>query len=295
MSSAGGRRWWSATASAGSSPGPGRAAPRPGPGGHGLRGAPHLGVVVDRPRRRGPVRHADPTRALSETEAGDAAEWMLRRLIGDAVWERMPAGMRAERRAEGHAFMADMRSVRPPAPPPYDPAAITVPVVAAHGGQARAHHRRATGELARAAPAGRAGHHRGGRPRRPPDPPRAVRPAGAPDRGAGRRAGALRAAGGGGARPLDPAASPRPGGVRAVRGRQPRGPADRHAAGAGRARHPARPGARLLGGGDQRGRPGRGADVRRRRPHGAPVAGPRRRRPHARRPAAGGGGAGAAG
>ncbi|HET8621153.1 MAG TPA: alpha/beta hydrolase [Acidimicrobiales bacterium] len=99
-------------------------------------------------------RHADPTRALSETEAGDAAEWMLRRLIGDAVWERMPAGMRAERRAEGHAFMADMRSVRPPAPPPYDPAAITVPVVAAHGSQARAHHRRATGELARAAPSG---------------------------------------------------------------------------------------------------------------------------------------------
>lgn len=99
-------------------------------------------------------RHGDAGRALSETEAGDAAEWMLRRMIGDSMWQRMPSRMRAERRAEGHALMADMRSVRPPSPPPYDAAAVAVPVVAAHGGQARRHHVRATELLARTAPRG---------------------------------------------------------------------------------------------------------------------------------------------
>jgi len=94
--------------------------------------------------------------AVSEAEAGDAAEWMLRRMVGDALWEKMPPRMRAERRAEGYALMADMRGVRPPAPPPYDAAAVTVPVVAAHGSEARPHHRRATEELARDVPRGEA-------------------------------------------------------------------------------------------------------------------------------------------
>jgi pimeloyl-ACP methyl ester carboxylesterase len=99
-------------------------------------------------------RHGDAGHALSETEASDAAEWMLRRMIGDGMWQRMPSGMRAERRAEGHALMADMRSVRPPAPAPFDAVAIAVPVVAAHGSLARRHHVRATELLARTAPRG---------------------------------------------------------------------------------------------------------------------------------------------
>jgi pimeloyl-ACP methyl ester carboxylesterase len=87
-------------------------------------------------------------------DPGDAAESMLRRLIGDDIWERMPASMREERRAEGPALLADLRSVRPPAPPPYTAAALAVPVLAAHGSEARPHHRRATNELARVAPRG---------------------------------------------------------------------------------------------------------------------------------------------
>jgi pimeloyl-ACP methyl ester carboxylesterase len=78
----------------------------------------------------------------------EAAEWFLRRMIGDEMWERLPAAMRAERRAEGPTLVAEMRSVRPPAPAPFDPAAIAVPVLVARGEHARPHHRRASVELA---------------------------------------------------------------------------------------------------------------------------------------------------
>jgi pimeloyl-ACP methyl ester carboxylesterase len=84
----------------------------------------------------------------------DAAEYFLRRMIGDATWDRLPASMRAERRAEGPALVAEMRSVRPPQPPPFDASAITVPVLAAYGTETRPHHMRATEELARTVPHG---------------------------------------------------------------------------------------------------------------------------------------------
>lgn len=83
-----------------------------------------------------------------------AAEWFLRRMIGDVTWERLPASMRAERRAEGPTLVAELRSVRPPAPVPFEASAVTVPVVAAFGSRSRPHHMRATEELARTAPRG---------------------------------------------------------------------------------------------------------------------------------------------
>jgi pimeloyl-ACP methyl ester carboxylesterase len=89
-----------------------------------------------------------------DIDPGDAAESMLRRLIGDEMWERMPTSMREERRAEGPALLADLRSLRPPAPPPYTAAALRVPVLAARGSEGRPHHRRATEALARAAAQG---------------------------------------------------------------------------------------------------------------------------------------------
>ncbi len=117
--------------------------------------------------------------------AEEAAEWFLRRMIGDEMWERLPPAMRAERRAEGATLVAEMRSVRPPAPPPVDPAAVTVPVVVARGSEARPHHRRAADELAPRPSAGRAAYRGGCDSRRPPEPPgRAGRP-----RGAGGRPG----------------------------------------------------------------------------------------------------------
>jgi pimeloyl-ACP methyl ester carboxylesterase len=84
----------------------------------------------------------------------DAAEWFLRRMIGDRMWERLPRSVRADRRAEGRALLADLRSVRPPAPEPYEPERIAVPVLAAYGAAGRPHHRRAAEELARRAPHG---------------------------------------------------------------------------------------------------------------------------------------------
>jgi pimeloyl-ACP methyl ester carboxylesterase len=88
----------------------------------------------------------------SQVDPSDAAEWFLRRMIGDRAWDRLPASMRAERRAEGPTLVAEMRSVRPGSTPPYDPERIGVPVVAAHGGQTKAHHRRAVEELAARVP-----------------------------------------------------------------------------------------------------------------------------------------------
>jgi pimeloyl-ACP methyl ester carboxylesterase len=89
----------------------------------------------------------------SEAEA-DVAEWFLRRMIGDDTWERLPASMRAERRAEGRALVAELRSLRPPAPAPFRAEAITVPVLSACGTEGEAHHLRAAEELARSAPRG---------------------------------------------------------------------------------------------------------------------------------------------
>jgi pimeloyl-ACP methyl ester carboxylesterase len=85
---------------------------------------------------------------------GDAGEWFLRRMIGDDRWKRLPALVRAERRAEGAALVEELRSVHPPAPPPYTPERLPVPVLAGCGSETGAHHRRAADELARRAPRG---------------------------------------------------------------------------------------------------------------------------------------------
>jgi pimeloyl-ACP methyl ester carboxylesterase len=108
------------------------------------------------------AHEADGEDDLAAHEAGgeddlaaeEAAEWFLRRMIGDRTWEKLPASMRAERRAEGPALLADMRSVRPPHPVPFDPGAITVPVLSAFGSESRPYHMRAADDLARAVPRG---------------------------------------------------------------------------------------------------------------------------------------------
>jgi pimeloyl-ACP methyl ester carboxylesterase len=88
-------------------------------------------------------------RALAEgTSPEDAAEGFMRRMIGDERWERLPARTRAARRAEGPALIADLRQIRDSANPPYDPAAISVPVVAAHGAESSPHHQQTARALA---------------------------------------------------------------------------------------------------------------------------------------------------
>jgi len=83
--------------------------------------------------------------AMAMDDPGDAAEAFMRRLVGDAMWERLPASKRAQRRAEGAAMVAELADLRRTAP--WDAARISAPVLALHGEHAGAHHRRATTEL----------------------------------------------------------------------------------------------------------------------------------------------------
>ena len=87
-------------------------------------------------------------------DPGDAAEAFMRRMLGDARWERLPAPLRAERRAEGPTLLAELYAVHRPAPAPYRPERVTVPVVAAFGSETQPQHRRGAEELARRAPRG---------------------------------------------------------------------------------------------------------------------------------------------
>jgi len=74
--------------------------------------------------------------------AADAAERFLRRMLGDALWERLPARTRNQRRAEGEALVGELADVRRARP--WDPDAIRVPAVVGRGGLGAEHHRRST-------------------------------------------------------------------------------------------------------------------------------------------------------
>lgn len=87
-------------------------------------------------------------------ETGDVAEEFLRRMLGDTRWEQLSAPVQTERRAEGATLVAELRSVLLPAPAPYQPELVTVPVVAAFGSETQPQHRRGAEELARRAPHG---------------------------------------------------------------------------------------------------------------------------------------------
>lgn len=83
----------------------------------------------------------------------DRAEWFMRRLVGDRVWERLPSATRAQRRAEGRTLEADLRSLG--GGPIFDAVAIAAPVSVGRGGRSQVHHRRSARELSAALPAGR--------------------------------------------------------------------------------------------------------------------------------------------
>lgn len=89
--------------------------------------------------------------AAALADPAGAAEVFMRRMIGDARWERLPPRTRADRRAEGPALLADLRMLRDRAAP-YDAAGLPVPVVAAHGTESKPHHREAARRLAATAP-----------------------------------------------------------------------------------------------------------------------------------------------
>jgi pimeloyl-ACP methyl ester carboxylesterase len=88
-------------------------------------------------------RHAGPE---------DAAEQFMRRMVGDERWERLPRRTRDERRSEGRALLAELGSIR--GEPPYDPARVTVPVLAGYGTESKPYHQDAARRLAEQAPDG---------------------------------------------------------------------------------------------------------------------------------------------
>ena len=75
----------------------------------------------------------------------EAAERFMRRLIGDARWERLPSSTREARRAEGVAMIGELTDLRERQP--WHPERITVPVSCLCGEHARPNHRRGAAEL----------------------------------------------------------------------------------------------------------------------------------------------------
>lgn len=88
----------------------------------------------------------------ADLDPEDRAEWFMRRMVGDRVWERLPSATRRQRRSEGHTLNAEMASLAADAL--FDPARIGIPVLVGRGGRARPHHRRGTRELAASLPHG---------------------------------------------------------------------------------------------------------------------------------------------
>ena len=87
--------------------------------------------------------------AIRTAETGtpaDAAEAFMRSIVGDDVWNRLPAATREARRAEGPALLADLADIQPPSPP-YDPGAVPVPVVVGRGADSKGQHLLGTNAL----------------------------------------------------------------------------------------------------------------------------------------------------
>jgi len=82
-------------------------------------------------------------------DPGDAAEAFLRRMIGDR-WDELPPRTRADRRAEGPALVAELRSLRKG--PPFDPTDVASPTIVARGSRSPQHLREGAAWLADALP-----------------------------------------------------------------------------------------------------------------------------------------------
>lgn len=89
--------------------------------------------------------------AGSELDPEDRAEWFMRRMVGDRVWDRLPGATRRQRRAEGHTLNAELDSL---AAPVFDPRRVRIPVLVGRGGRSRPHQRRGARELASSLPRG---------------------------------------------------------------------------------------------------------------------------------------------
>jgi pimeloyl-ACP methyl ester carboxylesterase len=90
--------------------------------------------------------------AGAELDPDERAEWFMRRMVGDRVWERLPAATQAQRRAEGPTLHAELHTLS--LGPAFDARTVRVPVIVGRGGRSSIHQRRAARELAATLPAG---------------------------------------------------------------------------------------------------------------------------------------------
>jgi pimeloyl-ACP methyl ester carboxylesterase len=94
-------------------------------------------VVFESPA---PWRPEWPTPASAQPRTGtpeEQAEAFMRRMVGDRVWERLPAATREQRRAEGPTLVTELAGLRLTAP--FEPAQVSVPVVVGYGGAGLRH------------------------------------------------------------------------------------------------------------------------------------------------------------
>ena len=75
------------------------------------------------------------------TDPSDAAEKFMRYLAGDMAWEMLPMKTQQQRRAEGPALMADLKSLREIDTAPFEAADIKAPVGVAGGSETEPHHK----------------------------------------------------------------------------------------------------------------------------------------------------------
>jgi pimeloyl-ACP methyl ester carboxylesterase len=80
-----------------------------------------------------------------------AAESFMRRIVGDQIWERLPAHTKAARCAEGEALLADLGSLRG-GPSPIDYRACVVPSEIGYGSLSLPHQQDAARETAKLLP-----------------------------------------------------------------------------------------------------------------------------------------------
>jgi pimeloyl-ACP methyl ester carboxylesterase len=85
--------------------------------------------------------------AALDGDPGEAAAAFFRRLAGPDAWDELPERTRADRRAEGPALLADIASIRDIAPP-FDIAALPVPLIVGCGTESLAYQRDGASRLA---------------------------------------------------------------------------------------------------------------------------------------------------
>jgi pimeloyl-ACP methyl ester carboxylesterase len=81
-----------------------------------------------------------------DEDAAVSAERFFRRMVGDSAWDRLPDDVKAERRADGPALVAELGAIRLDRPP-FDPTELVVPAVFGRGGASLPHHRKAVAWL----------------------------------------------------------------------------------------------------------------------------------------------------